>query len=214
MLIEIVSDVICPWCYIGKRRLERALKSRPDLQPQILWRPFQLNPEMPARGIERQTYIATKFGSEIQAQRLYDTIAKTGRGEGIEFRFDWITRTPSSLNAHRLSRLAGELGRQERMIETLFAAYFERGLDIGRIEVLVMLAGEVGIDETVAGDFLRSEVARDAVVAEDRMARRLGISGVPCFIIDGKYALSGAQEPEFFLPLFDLTRRDNPAAAE
>jgi predicted DsbA family dithiol-disulfide isomerase len=216
MLIEIVSDVICPWCYIGKRRLERALAGRPELSYRILWRAFQLNPEMPARGIERHTYLTTKFGGEAQASRLYDMIAKTGRSEGIAFRFDRIERTPSSLSAHRLSRFAARTGRQDAVVDALFRGYFEEGRDIGRIEVLAEIARESGLDASAAHDFLGSEEERDAVLAEDRSARRLGINGVPCFIIDGKYALSGAQEPEFFLPLFDLTRQDqrDPAAAE
>ncbi|HVJ52455.1 MAG TPA: DsbA family oxidoreductase [Aliidongia sp.] len=216
MLIEIVSDLVCPWCYIGKRRLQRALAMRPDLPYRILWRVFQLNPEMPSQGIERHTYLMTKFGGPAQASRLYDAIAKTGRSEGIEFRFDRIERTPNSLQAHRLSRFAAGQGRQETMIEVLFRAYFEEGRDIGRIEVLADLAETAGLDRAAAEKFLRSDAEHAAVLAEDRMARRLGINGVPCFVIDGKYALSGAQEPEFFLPLFDLTRQDqpSPAAAE
>ena len=213
MLIEIVSDVVCPWCYIGRRRLQRAVAMRPGLPHRIAWRVFQLNPEMPAQGIDRRTYLAAKFGSALQAGRIYDGISKAGEGEGIAFRFDRIRRTPNSQNAHRLSRFAGRSGQQGALIDALFKAYFEEGEDLGRIEVLADIAASIGLDRGEATGFLQSGAERDAVLADDRSARRLGITGVPCFIIDGKYALSGAQDPEFFLPLFDLGRRDQNSSA-
>jgi predicted DsbA family dithiol-disulfide isomerase len=216
VLIEIVSDVVCPWCYIGRRRLQRALAMRPNLPYRILWRVFQLNPEMPAQGIDRQTYLAAKFGSALHAGRVYEGIGKAGQTEGIAFRFDRIRRTPNSVNAHRLSRFASRSGRQGAMIDALFKAHFEAGEDIGRIEVLTEIAASLGFDRSATIEFLIGNAERDSVLAEDRGARRLGINGVPCFIIDGKYALSGAQDPEFFLPLFDLGRQDpdSSAAAE
>ena len=213
MLIEIISDVVCPWCHIGRRRLQRALAMRPDMTYRILWRVFQLNPEMPAQGIDRQAYLTAKFGGAMHAGRIYDAITKAGAAEGIEFRFDRIRRTPNSQNAHRLSRFAARFGAQDMMIDRLFKAYFEEGQDIGRVEVLADLAASIGLDRIAAADFLCSNAEREAVLAEDRSARRLGINGVPCFIIDGKYALSGAQEPEFFLPLFDLGRQDQNSSA-
>jgi predicted DsbA family dithiol-disulfide isomerase len=208
MLIEIVSDIICPWCYIGRRRLARALEHRPGLPVRISWRVFQLNPEMPKQGLERQAYLAAKFGGSLQADRIYEAISKVGIAEGIDFRFDRIERTPNSLNAHRLSRFAARFDKQDAVVDALFRAYFEEGRDIGRVEVLSEIAAENGLDDHASLDFLRSDAERETVIAEDRNARRLGISGVPCFIVEGKYALSGAQEPEFFLPLFDLARRD------
>jgi predicted DsbA family dithiol-disulfide isomerase len=213
MLIEVVSDVICPWCYIGRRRLQRALAMRPGLSARVVWRVFQLNPEMPSQGIDRQAYLAAKFGSALHAGRIQESIGRTGEAEGIAFRFDSIRRTPNSLNAHRLSRLAARLGIQDALIDALFQAYFERGEDIGRIDVLVDLAVTVGFERGGVLDFLLGPGERDTVLAEDRNARRLGINGVPCFIVDGRYALSGAQEPEFFLPLLDLGRREQSSAA-
>lgn len=213
MLIEIVSDVVCPWCYIGRRRLQRALALRPDLSYRLLWRVFQLNPEMPSQGIDRQAYLAAKFGGVQHAGRVYDAIAKAGESEGIAFRFDRIRRTPNSLNAHRLSRFAARSGQQGAMIDALFQAYFEEGQDIGRVDVLGDIAASIGLDRRAATEFLIGSSEREAVLAEDRNARRLGINGVPCFIIDGKYALSGAQDPEFFLPLFDLGRQEQSSSA-
>jgi predicted DsbA family dithiol-disulfide isomerase len=213
MLIEIVSDVVCPWCYIGRRRLQRALTMRPDLSPRIIWRVFQLNPEMPSQGIDRQAYLAAKFGGVQHAGRVYDAIGKAGESEGIAFRFDRIRRTPNSVNAHRLSRFAARSARQDAMIDALFQAYFEEGADIGRIDVLGDIAASIGLDRMEATEFLIGNGEREAVLAEDRGARRLGINGVPCFIIDGKYALSGAQDPEFFLPLFDLGRQEQASSA-
>jgi predicted DsbA family dithiol-disulfide isomerase len=213
MLIEIVSDVICPWCYIGRRRLRRALALRPDLSPRILWRAFQLNPEMPAQGIDRETYIAAKFGGAQHADRVYEAVSKAGETEGIPFRFDRIRRTPNSVNAHRLGRFAARSGQQDALIDALFKAYFEDGQDIGRTDVLAEIAASLGFDRSAAVEFLLSGSERDAVLAEDRGARRLGINGVPCFIVDGKFALSGAQDPEFFLPLFDLGRQEQNSSA-
>jgi predicted DsbA family dithiol-disulfide isomerase len=213
MLIEVVSDVICPWCYIGRRRLQRALAMRPGLSSRVVWRVFQLNPEMPSHGIDRQAYLAAKFGSAVHAGRIYESIGRTGESEGIPFRFDLIRRTPNSQNAHRLSRLAARYGHQEAVIDALFAAYFERGEDVGRIDVLADIAASVGFDRPAALDFLLGPAERDAVLTEDRNARRLGINGVPCFIVDGRYALSGAQEPEFFLPLLDLGRQEQSSSA-
>jgi predicted DsbA family dithiol-disulfide isomerase len=208
MLIEIVSDLICPWCYIGRRRLQRALDLRPDLPHRILWRVFQLNPDMPVHGVDRQAYLVAKFGGTQHAGRIYDAITKAGEAEGIAFHFERIRRTPNSRNAHRLSRFAGRAGRQDQAIDAMFRAYFEEGADIGRIGVLSEIAASIGLDHGDALAFLESADECEAVLAEDRGARRLGINGVPCFVIDGKYALSGAQEPEFFLPLFDLAGQD------
>jgi predicted DsbA family dithiol-disulfide isomerase len=211
--IDIVSDVICPWCFIGKRRLERALQMRPELGVSISWRAYQLNPDMPPEGVPRQEYLAVKFGGVAQARRLYTVIEQAGAQEGIDFAFDRIQRTPNTVDAHRLIRFATMEGNAAPMVEALFRAYFTQGRDIGAKEELIAIAGESGFDEEDAALWLAGERGRDAVLAEDRAARRAGIEGVPCFIVDGGYALSGAQEPEFFLPLFDLAQ-NRPTAAE
>ena len=210
MLLEIVSDLVCPWCYIGQRRLERALRQdgRQHAAPELAWRAFQLNPDMPPDGVPRQAYLMAKFGGIFHAGRIYQAIDEAGAGEGIHFAFDRIQRTPNSLNAHRLKRLARHAGIEPDVTYRLYRAYFEEARDIGQTGVLVEIAHEAGLARAEAGRFLASDAERAAVLAEDTGARRLGISGVPCVIIDGKYALSGAQEPEFFLPLFELARQE------
>jgi predicted DsbA family dithiol-disulfide isomerase len=206
MHIDIVSDVICPWCFIGKRRLGRALEARPELSPSVTWRAFQLNPDMPDEGMPREAYLAAKFGSPGHAARIYATISQAGAGENIAFAFERIRRTPSSRAAHRLIRFATLQGDADPVVEGLFSAYFEQGRDIGNPATLADIAAEAGHERPAASRFLAGEEALDEVLTEDRSARRLGISGVPCFIVDGGYAISGAQEPEFFFPLFDLAQ--------
>lgn len=206
MHIDIVSDVICPWCFIGKRRLARALQQRPDMSVSITWRAFQLNPDMPDEGMPREAYVAAKFGSTAHAARIYSTISEAGAGENISFAFDRIRRTPSSRRAHRLIRYATIRGNADPVVERLFSAYFEHGRDIGDLGTLCDIAAEAGHGRADVARWLAGEAALEEVLAEDRSARRLGISGVPCFIVDSGYAISGAQEPEFFFPLFDLAQ--------
>ena len=206
MHIDIVSDVICPWCFIGKRRLERALALRGDTDVSISWRAFQLNPDMPAGGMPREAYLAAKFGNAANASRLYASIADAGAAEGIPFAFERIRRTPNTRDAHRLIRHATLHGRAGPVVESLFVGYFIEGRDIGDRATLTDIAEEVGFEPSHAADYLASGDGLDEVLTEDRSARRLGINAVPCFIVDGGYAISGAQEPEFFMPLFDLAR--------
>lgn len=203
MLIDIVSDAVCPWCYVGKRRLEAALAARPDLSVEIVWHAFQLNPGMPEEGMEREEYLATKFGSPARATSIYRDIALAGASEGIEFAFDSIKRTPNTINAHRLILLAGQHDAQDAVVETLFRRYFTEGADIGDLEQLIAIAAEAGIDETVARDYLESDQGVEEVTSEDRQMRHIGVTGVPCFIIDKRYAISGAQAPEVFQRIFD-----------
>jgi predicted DsbA family dithiol-disulfide isomerase len=204
--IDIVSDVICPWCFIGKRRLERALEQRAEVAVSITWRAFQLNPEMPQGGMARADYVTAKFGGAAHAARIYAAIAEAGAGEDIAFAFERIRCTPNTRDAHRLIRYATLAGNADPVVEALFAAYFEHGRDIGNRAVLADIAAECGFVRAEAADWLAGETAVEEVLAEDRSARRLGIAGVPCFILDGGYSISGAQEPEFFFPLFDLVR--------
>lgn len=212
MEIDIYSDPICPWCYIGKRRLERALAERTEYKPAIRWRTFQLNPDMPAAGLERERYLTLKFGGSDRASQLYDNIRRAGETEGIEFAFDRIARTPNTLQAHRLIRFANGTPQSDTIIETLFRRYFVEGGSIGDIESLI----ETGIAEGMNADALRaymtSDEDLDAVQLEDSSARRLGIQGVPCFIINSQYALSGAQEPEAFYPLFEMAAQEESQA--
>jgi len=213
MHIDIISDVICPWCFIGKRRLEKALALRPEIAAEVTWRPFQLNPDMPADGMERQAYLTAKFGSAAQADRLYRNIAAAGAGVDIPFDFARIRRTPSTRKAHALIRHALAEGAGDAMVERLFRAYFLDGRDIGERATLVELARDVGLEQETVEASLGDRAVEERVVAEDRGARRLGINAVPCFIFEGQYAVSGAQEPEFFLPIFDLVRNGAEATA-
>ncbi len=213
MRIDVVSDVICPWCYIGKRRLATALNQRPEVEVEILWHPFQLNPDMPPEGMERSAYLSAKFGGSAHAERIYVSVAEAGATVGIPFAFDRIRRTPNTRDAHRLIRWAAAQGRADAAVERLFAAYFIEGRDIGDRANLAAIAGEAGLDAHEAGQWLDSPAEIEPVLAEDRGARRLGINAVPCFIFERQYAVSGAQEPEFFLPIFDLVQNGGPSAA-
>jgi predicted DsbA family dithiol-disulfide isomerase len=204
MQIDIISDVVCPWCFIGKRRLEKALVMRPEIETEITWRPFQLNPDMPAEGMARADYIATKFGDSGHSRRIHQTIAEAGATVGIDFAFDKIKRSPNTRNAHRLIRYATKQGAGNDVVTRLFEGYFLQGRDVGDIATLAKIAAEAGLDEREARAFLSGDSERDEIVAEDRNARRLGVNAVPCYIFAGQYAISGAQEPEFFLPVFDL----------
>lgn len=202
--IEVVYDLVCPWCYLGTRRLRRALRARPDVLAEILWRPFLLNPDIPLSGMPRQEFLTRKFGGEERARRLHATIADLGRAEGVPFRFERILRMPSSLDAHRLVRFAAREGVADAMVDALFHGYFAEGADLGHIETLVRLAQGIGLDRATAGRFLDSAAETDAVHAENLRAHRLGINGVPCFVIDGRHAIAGAQEPEVLERLLDV----------
>lgn len=210
MQIDIFSDPICPWCFIGKKRLDAARKLRPGVALNVRWRAFQLNPDMPSGGMDRQTYLNVKFGGQDRAQELYGHIRRVGEDVGIPFQFDAIPRTPNTLRAHRLIRYAQQQGadKAEALVEDLFDAYFLKGRDIGDKAVLVERAEAAGVDGAEARALLDGDEFVDEIRAEDNYARRIGIGGVPCFIVNGKYALSGAQEPESFLPLFDMAEQE------
>jgi predicted DsbA family dithiol-disulfide isomerase len=202
--IDIAFDLICPWCYLGVRRLRRALRARPDIIPELLWRPFLLNPDIPPGGVSRAEFVARKFGGEDRARRLHNALTELGRSEGISFRFDLMGRVPSSITAHRLVRYAVREGLGEMMVEALFHAYFADGVDIGDPERLALLARRVGLDGRAAFAFLRTAEEAEAVHTENLRAHRLGINGVPCFIIAGQQAIAGAQEPEVLERLLDV----------
>jgi predicted DsbA family dithiol-disulfide isomerase len=211
--VDIVSDTICPWCYIGKRRFERALdlSGRNDIA--ISWRPFQLNPDMPPEGMTRDDYVRAKFGGGDRPRQIYQAIAESGREAGIEFQFSKIKRTPNTVLSHRLVHWSAKQERQDEVVAELFRAYFEDGLDVGDLEILVECARRAGLDRELARTFLLSEEGRQEVVASDVYARRLGINGVPCFIVNRKYAVSGAQPPSAFVEVFNLAERDAATSA-
>jgi predicted DsbA family dithiol-disulfide isomerase len=187
-LIEIVSDVVCPWCYIGKRRLERALQLLDRSDVEVRWKPFELNPGAPAEGMDRRTYRARKFGSLAYAQQLEDQVAAAGAGEGIHFRFDRIARVPNTFHAHRLIWEAGRSGVQDQVVEDLFHAYFLEGQDVGDPDVLAAVARNYHLE--FAGDEGAEEVSAELARARDQ-----GVTGVPTFFVEGRPVISGAQAP-------------------
>lgn len=202
--VEVVFDLVCPWCYLGTRRLRRALRARPDILVEIVWRPFLLNPDIPAAGLPRQEFLTRKFGGEERARRLHATIAELGLAEGVPFRFDRIRRMPSSLDAHRLVRFAAREGLGEPMVDALFHGHFAEGADLGHMDTLIQLGTRVGLDGGSVHRFLESGGDADAVHAENLRAHRLGINGVPCFVVAGRHAIAGAQEPEVLERLLDV----------
>ena len=216
--IDIVSDAVCPWCFIGKRRLEAALdQAQGEFDVYVGWRPFQLNPEMPAGGADRKTYLAQKFGGAERAEGMYRSVSEAGRTAGIEFRFEDIQRTPNTIDAHRLIGISGRAGVQDAVVERLFRAYFLEGRDIGDHKVLTEIAAAAGLDPKTVGAYLASADDVERVQKEDETARRMGIQGVPCFIFNRKYAVSGAQEPEVLLQVMRRVKEEmakEPAPAD
>lgn len=191
VLIEIASDVVCPWCYIGKRRLEKALALLgDDIEPRIEWLPFQLNPGMPADGLPRAEYRRAKFGSVERGQQLDARVAQEGAGEDIDFAFERMQRTPNTQAAHQLVDLAQSQGRGNAVVDALFRAYFEEARDIGDAAVLAEIAAGAGVENWPAG------ANRAHVESQEERVRDLGISGVPTFIVDKKAGVSGAYPPE------------------
>ena len=191
LVIEVASDVICPWCYIGKRRMEKALALLDgEVQPVIRWLPFELNPDMPQGGMPRAAYRQAKFGSVERGHELDARVAAEGRGEGIAFAFERIERTPNTRAAHELIALAQSQGAGERVVDALFRAYFEEARDIGDAEVLAAIASASG----VSGWPGQADAA--GVAESEESVRRLGISAVPTFIFERKFGVSGAHPPE------------------
>lgn len=196
--IDIVSDAICPWCYIGKRQLERALPmlEQEGLRFLVHWNPFQLNPDMPKEGRDRMAYRAQKFGSVEKARELDERVANAAAAVGLSFRPDLMLRTPNTLDAHRLIWFAGREGVQDPVMEAVFAAYFTQGRDIGDRDVLADCAVNGGVDRSSAAEFLASDLAAKEMLAADRAAREAGVNGVPSFFLDGYGLFSGAMPAE------------------
>ena len=196
--IDIVSDAICPWCYIGKRQLERALVAleKEELRFSIHWNPFQLNPDMPKEGRDRLAYRVKKFGSVERARELDERVANAAAAVGLQFRPDLMLRTPNTLDAHRLIWFAGREGVQDAVMETVFKAYFIEGRDIGDRDVLTDCAVEGGMNRVEVADFLAGETAAKEMLAADRAAREAGVNGVPSFFLDGYGLFSGAMPAE------------------
>jgi predicted DsbA family dithiol-disulfide isomerase len=189
-------DVICPWCLVGKRRLERALIMVGQELVRVTWLPFELNPDMPTEGMDRRDYRTRKFGSEERSSQLDAQMTEMGKGEDIDFRFDLIKRTPNTFNAHRLIWWRRQAGRQDPIVEGLFRAYFAQGRDIGLEGVLAEVAVEAGMERAEVSAFLQSDDGALQVSQEEESARRAGLSGVPAFILNRRPLLIGAHPPE------------------
>jgi predicted DsbA family dithiol-disulfide isomerase len=194
--VEIYSDIVCPWCFIGKRRFEKAL-ALTGLKDRIsvAWRPYELNPDMPIQGIDRREHRINKFGSLEHSQKLDAQVAKAGQSEGITFNHDAIEKAPNTLNGHRLIKYAQEKGDQDSVVEALFKSYFCEGIDIGNVDALVKIGSQCGLEQAKLADYLNSTNGVNEVKEEERKGISMGVSGVPGFVINGELTFSGAQDP-------------------
>ena len=203
MQIDVVSDTVCPWCFIGKRRLARALEMRPEIAFDVQWRPYQLDPNIPREGVDRASYMKAKFGDGPRVAAMSESLKAEGLREGISFAFEKIDRRPNTIDSHRLIRWAAVAGIQDSVVERLFAAYFLEGRDIGDPGVLEFLAADVGMDSVQVAELLADDTDRAAVEREAKLAGEMGITGVPTFIFASKYVISGAREAEVLVQVID-----------
>jgi predicted DsbA family dithiol-disulfide isomerase len=204
MQIDVISDTVCPWCFIGKRRLMRAMEQRPGIVFGVKWRPYRLDPTLPSGGMGRQAYMRAKFGDDpMKIVEMHKLIAAEGAKDGIEFDFAAIDRRPDTLDSHRLIRWAEAAGVQDEVVERLFIAYFENGEDIGDIRVLADIADICGMDGVEVAQMLESDTDIALVEREDQIAHEMGVTGVPAMIFGNRLAVSGAREPELLLSVID-----------
>ncbi|HEY5046709.1 MAG TPA: DsbA family oxidoreductase [Rhizomicrobium sp.] len=203
MQIDVISDTICPWCFIGKRRLQHALEQRGDVTFDVHWRPYRLHPDMPKEGIDRKTWLLARFGDGPDVARKGEDICALGRAEGIAFDFSLIARTPNTTDSHRLIRWAASAGVQDAIVEALFSAYFEQGRDIGDPAILEWIAAQAGMDGDLVRKLLNGDSAIELVEREDAFARRTAVQGVPTFIFANKFLVSGAQDSDTFLRIVE-----------
>jgi predicted DsbA family dithiol-disulfide isomerase len=194
--VDVISDVVCPWCFIGQKRLDAALGEVGDVDVEVRWRPFQLDPTIPPQGKDRRRYMLDKFGDEERIKQIHANVEAIGDAVGIDFAFDAIKVAPNTLDAHRVIRWAGTAGEevQNRLTRRLFKLYFEEGANVGDHAVLIEAARESGMDAAVVETLLSTDADVEAVTTEIATAQRMGVRGVPCFLIEGKYAVMGAQE--------------------
>jgi predicted DsbA family dithiol-disulfide isomerase len=217
--IDVISDVVCPWCYIGKRNLESALASwrekYPDeATPEVRWHPFQLNPHLPQTGVSRKEYLEQKFGGPERAKEIYARVTAAGSRSGIAFEFDRIRMQPNTINPHRLIHIAADRGKQDEVAEALFRRYFIEAADLTRPETLADIAAEAGLDREQTAAYLDSDEDRELIEEQDRRARSIGVEGVPFFIFGQRYALSGAQPPDVMLEVMEKVRSDLAASPQ
>lgn len=196
LTVDVISDVVCPWCYIGQKRLDRAAALVPEIDLTIRWRPYQLDPTIPQGGVDRREYMMAKFGSAEKLKDIHGRVKGVGADEGIDFRFEDIAVSPNTLDAHRVIRWAQGAGVQHEVVKELFSTFFEKGADIGDAAVLAEAAGRAGMDATLVATLLPTPADRDEVRGEIETASRMGVTGVPCFLIESRYAVMGAQDAE------------------
>jgi len=212
--IDVISDVVCPWCFIGKHRLEKALALKPDIAVEVHWRPFFLNDWIPREGISREQYLTTKFGSPERYKGIAQRVTAAAAAEGLVYASDKVTRQPNTLDCHRLIRWAEGIGKAAEMKQRLMDLYFTEGADLTNHAVLVQAASDVGLE----AEDVRAALASDqdvAVVEQEALsAKEAGIEGVPCFIFGGKFAVSGAQEPEYLAEAIERLANAERDAAE
>jgi predicted DsbA family dithiol-disulfide isomerase len=202
--VGVVSDVVCPWCYIGKRRLENAMHQLSDKYDfEVEYFPFELNPQTPAEGFDQKEYLTNKFGGEERYEKLTGNVTNLATQEGLTFRYDLQKKTPNTRNAHRLIMFAKEDGKHLEMVEAFFKAYFTQGTDLSKIENLISLATNVGLDQAKVEALLKSDVGTVEVEMAEIELQKLGITGVPFYILDNKYGISGAQPSQEFIKAFD-----------
>ena len=210
--IDVISDVVCPWCFIGKRRLEKALALNPDIPVDVHWRPYFLNYWIPREGISREQYLTTKFGSVDRYKGIAQRVSAAAAADGLTYAMDKIGRQPNTLDAHRLIRWAGGIGKAAEMKQRLMDLYFTEGADLTNLAVLVQAAADVGLDPEDVRAALESDQDVADVEREAASAKEAGIEGVPCFILDGKFAISGAQAPEYLAEAIERVARAADAA--
>jgi len=219
MQIDVISDVVCPWCFIGKRNLEAALATWREQHPheeapQVNWLPFQLNPGLPESGMPRAQYVADKFGGPERAKEIYARVSKAGATAGIAFNFDGIVRQPNTINPHRLIHLAGEEDKQDAMVEALFHGYFLDQADLTSNDTLADIAAAAGLDREKVTAYLATDQDKPLIENGDHRARTIGVQGVPFFIVNQRYALSGAQPPEVLLDVMQKASEEVAAAPQ
>ncbi len=207
--LDIFSDPVCPWCYLGKANLDRALEAHPDHPFVIEWHPFQLNPDMPPEGVDKRDYLLKRFGSEAQLQEVHDRFRQIARENGVQMDPDTPKRIPNTLNAHRLVHWAGLEGRQAFAVAALMRAYWVEGRDIGNLGVLADIAAGISMDRAVVERLLNSDADLDTITAREAHARERGVSAVPTFLIANQYVVSGAQPPELWARAIDEMSQAN-----
>ncbi len=207
--IDVVSDVVCPWCFLGQKRLDQAIAASPDVDIAVSWRPFQLDPTIPSEGMDRAAYMLAKFGDGNRLRDAHARLEALGQAVGIDYHFDAIKVSPNTLDAHRVIRWAGATGPevQNKLVRNLFQLYFEQGVNIGDQSALADAAGEAGMDRAVVESLLASGADRDAVAEEAATASRMGVTGVPCFLFEGKYAVMGAQDVDTLVDAIEQIAR-------